>query len=153
MSDNKYIFRFDFDCDTWITGLEIEANSLDEAKDKLRGMSLADIAEYGFEKEKEIKDLDYQVKINDYSTFFDNKVSELIKKAIADSDDESVKDLFVSSISISEDGSTYEASFKIEDEHNNYDYCSFDFDVDLENDSIKPFDDIIEVIKKSDLFN
>ncbi len=54
-------FTLDFDLDLWVTGVEIEADSYEEAIEKLRGMSADEIIEEGYVKNKEIKDVDYTV--------------------------------------------------------------------------------------------
>lgn len=55
------MFKFDFDLDAWIRDLEIPADSLEEAKEKLCKMSVADLIDYGYVKDFNIKDLDYEI--------------------------------------------------------------------------------------------
>jgi hypothetical protein len=55
------MFKFDFDLDAWIQDLEIPADSLEEAKEKLCKMSVADLIDYGYVKDFNIKDLDYEI--------------------------------------------------------------------------------------------
>jgi hypothetical protein len=55
----KYIF--DFVCEAWVQCLEVEADNLDEAKEKLGKMSLEDMIDEGYIKDTAIKDLDYEV--------------------------------------------------------------------------------------------
>ena len=54
-------YSFDFDLDVWVRCLEIPANSLEEAKEKLCEMSVADLIDYGYVKDFNIKDLDYEI--------------------------------------------------------------------------------------------
>lgn len=54
-------FKFNFSLDIWITDLEIEADSLDEAKEKLYQMSDEEKLEEGNDKESDITNLDYEV--------------------------------------------------------------------------------------------
>ena len=53
--------RFDFSLDAWIRNLEIEADSLEDAKDKLARMSVEDIVEYGCVDEHDITNLDSDI--------------------------------------------------------------------------------------------
>jgi anaerobic ribonucleoside-triphosphate reductase len=51
-------FEFDFNVSAWMQGVNIEASSLDEAKEKLGKMSLADLVNEGTVKQLDITDLD-----------------------------------------------------------------------------------------------
>ena len=51
-------YEFDFSLDAWIRGLKIDADSEEEAKDKLSKMSVDDIIQEGYVKDYAIKDLD-----------------------------------------------------------------------------------------------
>ena len=62
---SKYTYTFDFDLDAWVTGIEIEADSIEEAKEKLNEMSISDIVDEGFIKDFNIKDLDVDVDPDD----------------------------------------------------------------------------------------
>lgn len=57
----KYTVTFDFSLDAWIQNVEIEADDIEEAKEKLNKMSLEDLVEEGYVKDFNIKDLDYSV--------------------------------------------------------------------------------------------
>ena len=59
----KYVF--DFSVDAWLQNVEIEADNLEEAKDKLGEMSLKDLVEEGYVKDFSISDLDYEVEDED----------------------------------------------------------------------------------------
>jgi hypothetical protein len=50
--------RFNFNLEAWIKGLEVEADSYDEALDKLYRMTFSEIAEAGYAKESDITDID-----------------------------------------------------------------------------------------------
>lgn len=51
-------FEFDFNVSAWMQGVKIEAASLDEAKEILNKMSLADLVEAGIVKQSEITNID-----------------------------------------------------------------------------------------------
>ena len=51
-------FEFDFNVSAWMQGVKIEAASLEEAKEKLGKMSLADLVNEGTVKQLDITDLD-----------------------------------------------------------------------------------------------
>lgn len=51
-------FEFDFNVSAWMQGVKIEASSLDEAKEILSKMSLADLVEAGIVKQSEITNID-----------------------------------------------------------------------------------------------
>lgn len=53
-------YSFDFSLDAWIQCLEIEADSVEEAKEKLCKMSIEDLIENGYVKDFAIKDLDVE---------------------------------------------------------------------------------------------
>ena len=53
-------FTFDFSVDAWIRALDIEAESLDEAKDKLSSMTLEDIVDKGHVKSFDITNVDIE---------------------------------------------------------------------------------------------
>lgn len=54
----KYICDFDLDC--WVQDIEIEANSKEEAKEKLLSMSVEELVEKGYIKDFSISDLDIE---------------------------------------------------------------------------------------------
>lgn len=49
--------NFDFELKAWIAGVEIEADSYDEALEKLYKMTFAEIIEEGYEKDSNISDI------------------------------------------------------------------------------------------------
>ena len=58
-------YDFNFSLDAWVKSLEIEADSLEEAKEKLNEMSIDDIVDEGFIHSFNIKDLDVTVDDDD----------------------------------------------------------------------------------------
>ena len=57
----KYTYDFNFDLDVYVKSLEIEADSPEEALDKLRSYSIEDLILKGYVKDFEIKDLNYLI--------------------------------------------------------------------------------------------
>ena len=53
-------FEFDFNISAWMQGVKVEAASLEEAKEKLGRMTLAELLEEGTVKQTDITDLDYK---------------------------------------------------------------------------------------------
>ena len=53
-------FKFDFNISAWMQGVKVEAASLEEAKEKLGRMTLAELLEEGTVKQTDITDLDYK---------------------------------------------------------------------------------------------
>ena len=51
-------FEFDFNVSAWMQGVKVEAASLEEAKEILNKMSLADLVEAGIVKQSEITNID-----------------------------------------------------------------------------------------------
>lgn len=51
-------FEFDFNVSAWMQGVKVEASSLDEAKEILNKMSLADLVGAGIVKQSEITNID-----------------------------------------------------------------------------------------------
>ena len=64
-------FSFDFSLDAWIQNVEVEAKTLEEAKDILRQMSIDEMLETGYVKSSDIEDLDYEIEEDDYSEYDD----------------------------------------------------------------------------------
>lgn len=53
-------YTFDFNLEAWVRRLEIEADSYEEAFNKLNSLSLGDIASKGYCEDTSIKDIDYE---------------------------------------------------------------------------------------------
>ena len=53
-------FEFDFNISAWMQGVKVEAASLEEAKEKLGRMTLAELLEEGIVKQTDITNLDYK---------------------------------------------------------------------------------------------
>ena len=58
--------KFDFNVSAWLNEVEIDANSIDEAKEELRKMSLLDLVRDAQVKQLDITDLDVEVVDSDY---------------------------------------------------------------------------------------
>lgn len=52
---------FDFDLDLWIQDVEVEATSIEEAKEILYNMSVSDMIESGYIKDYTIRDVDFYI--------------------------------------------------------------------------------------------
>ena len=52
-------YSFDINVDAWIQCVEVEAESPEEAEDKLKSMSLEDLIEAGYVKDFSIDDYDW----------------------------------------------------------------------------------------------
>ena len=59
-------YTFDFNLEAWIRGLEIEADSYEEAVQQLNNLSLDDIASEGYVQDISITDIDYESDEDDY---------------------------------------------------------------------------------------
>ena len=53
--------KFDFVAEAWIRNLEIDADSLEEAEQELRSMSLKELEECGYVKSLELKEVESEV--------------------------------------------------------------------------------------------
>ena len=53
-------YTFDFNLSAWIRGLEIEADSEEEAREKLNAMSIADIVDLGYCSNFDITSVDVE---------------------------------------------------------------------------------------------
>lgn len=70
-------FRLDFCLEAWVNNLEIEAENEKEAIEKLKNMTLSEIAENGSEKQTDIKDnIDCEVVEAEYEIEVYNLVVE-----------------------------------------------------------------------------
>lgn len=67
----KFEFEFDFSVDAWITNLSIEADSKEEALEKLRSYSLDDIILEANVKNFELKDIEYTVEEDEWGELED----------------------------------------------------------------------------------
>lgn len=52
---------FDFNLNAWIKGIEVDADSYDDAVAKLHGMSFEELVELGYSKEFKLEDVDGSV--------------------------------------------------------------------------------------------
>lgn len=67
----KYIFDFNLSC--WIQRLEIEADSEEEAQEKLRKMPALDLVDYGYVHSSDISDVDVEVEEEDEDDYDDDE--------------------------------------------------------------------------------
>ena len=58
-------YELDFDLDLWIRNLQIEADSPEEAKEKLCSMSISDIIDEGYVKDYKISTIDIYLSSDD----------------------------------------------------------------------------------------
>ena len=94
-------FRFDFSVDAWVRALEIEADSLDEAKEELLKMSIEDLIDEGYVEDFEIDNLDveYDEEDEDIEDLDDEDFDDLIESLEDDEDlleDSDQKSVFIS---------------------------------------------------------
>ena len=54
-------FRFNFNLEVWVDGIEIEARSEEEAIEQLYKMSVKEYLEEGYDRESDISDIDSEV--------------------------------------------------------------------------------------------
>ncbi len=54
-------FTFDINLSCWVQGIEVEADSYEEALEILNSMSADEIVDEGYVKRKDISDIDYDV--------------------------------------------------------------------------------------------
>lgn len=65
-------FVVDLNVNAWLKAIEIEAGSKDEAKDILKGMSLEEMLETGYERDLELSDIDITLESYNLSVKVDN---------------------------------------------------------------------------------
>lgn len=73
-------FVFDFDLDVWLRNVEVEANSLEEAQEKLYSMSIEEMIESGYVKDTYINDLDVEsgtIEVKAYNIEYDTDEDEI----------------------------------------------------------------------------
>lgn len=74
-------FTFDFSVDAWIDGVEIDADSYDEAVEELRLMTLEKLVDRGHVKDFDVLDIDVEFDVDkeedtdedDYNYFSDDE--------------------------------------------------------------------------------
>jgi hypothetical protein len=54
-------FRFNFNLEVWVDGIEIEAKSEEEAIEQLYKMSVKEYLEEGYDRDSDISDIDSEV--------------------------------------------------------------------------------------------
>lgn len=94
-------YKFDFSLDAWIQGIEIEADSLEEAEEKFNNMSIEDLLENGYVKDYEKKNIDVEIEEDfddlddedfeipeDYDSPFEDSKKSLTEDSKHDSNEE-----------------------------------------------------------------
>ena len=75
-------FTFDLSVDAWINGLEIEAETYDDALESLHLMSLDELIEKGYVKDFDLKNIDYEVEEDEEEYLEGEELKDLISKRI-----------------------------------------------------------------------
>lgn len=78
-------FVVDLNVNAWLKAIEIEASSKDEVKDILKGMSLEEMLETGYERDLELSDIDITLESYNLSVKVDNityDIEDAIKSEI-----------------------------------------------------------------------
>lgn len=68
-------YRFDINVEAWISSIDIEADNLEDAKDKLAEMSLKDLADAGDVRDYDITDDEYTI-VDDEEDDYDDLEDE-----------------------------------------------------------------------------
>ena len=86
-------FVVDLNVNAWLKAIEIEAGSKDEAKDILKGMSLEEMLETGYEKDLELSDIDITLESYNLSVKVDNITYDINEEDLRDNNVKSEEDL------------------------------------------------------------
>lgn len=86
-------FVVDLNVNAWLKAIEIEAGSKDEAKDILKGMSLEEMLETGYERDLELSDIDITLESYNLSVKVDNITYDINEEDLRDNNVESEEDL------------------------------------------------------------
>lgn len=65
-------FIFDFSVDAWIKGVEIEADTYEEAEEELHRHTLEDLIEKGYVKDSSISNIDCEVEDDEEDDYEDD---------------------------------------------------------------------------------
>lgn len=87
------IFTIDLNVESYLKGIEIEADSKDEAKEILNGMSLEEMLESGHEKDLAVSDIDISLKSYSISVKVDNITYDINEEDLRDNNVESEEEL------------------------------------------------------------
>lgn len=86
-------FVVDLNVNAWLKAIEIEAGSKDEAKDILKGMSLEEMLETGYERDLELSDVDITLESYNLSVKVDNITYDINEEDLRDNNVESEEEL------------------------------------------------------------
>lgn len=86
-------FVVDLNVNAWLKAIEIEAGSKDEAKDILKGMSLEEMLETGYERDLELFYVDITLESYNLSVKVDNITYDINEEDLRDNNVESEEDL------------------------------------------------------------
>lgn len=86
-------FVVDLNVNAWLKAIEIEASSKDEAKDILKGMSLEEMLETGYERDLELSDVDITLESYNLSVKVDNITYDINEEDLRDNNVESEEEL------------------------------------------------------------
>lgn len=97
-------FKFDFNLEAWIQGVEIEAESYEEAERKLYRMTVEELVEAGYIHDSDLDDVDVEILEADYKVIVfdieweDEETAELLELL-----PKSVKEMIVKDIDVSDE--------------------------------------------------
>lgn len=86
-------FVVDLNVNAWLKAIEIEASSKDEAKDILKGMSLEEMLETGYERDLELSDIDITLESYNLSVKVDNITYDINEEDLRDNNVKSEEEL------------------------------------------------------------
>lgn len=86
-------FVVDLNVNAWLKAIEIEAGSKDEAKDILKGMSLEEMLETGYERDLELSDIDITLESYNLSVKVDNITYDINEEDLRDNNVKSEEEL------------------------------------------------------------
>lgn len=86
-------FVVDLNVNAWLKAIEIEAGSKDEVKDILKGMSLEEMLETGYERNLELSDIDITLESYNLSVKVDNITYDINEEDLRDNNVKSEEEL------------------------------------------------------------
>lgn len=86
-------FVVDLNVNAWLKAIEIEADSKDEVKDILKGMSLEEMLETGYERNLELSDIDITLESYNLSVKVDNITYDINEEDLRDNNVKSEEEL------------------------------------------------------------
>jgi hypothetical protein len=127
-------YSFDFNLQAWIQGVEIEADSYEEAESKLYKMTVEELIEAGYIHTSDVEDVDVEILESDYKVrvfdieWEDEETAELLELL-----PKSVKEMIIKDIDVSDeyDNIKREIQDQLEIQYDR-DVIYFDFEI-IEN--------------------